>query len=145
MALTKFAEWLGLKKGIEAPKGVEATFLLKYRDLLVGTLSVRDGQWKLLECVPAWDGNWTWECFLAFLWQGTGGERLLVAVNYGPSQSQCYVRLPFADLGNGQWRFQDLIGDATYDRQGSDLQTRGLYLDMHPWQAAVFSLKAQPD
>ena len=92
---------------------------------------------------PAWDGNWTWDCFLAFAWQGTGGERLLVAVNYAPNQSQCYVRLPFADLGNKQWRLQDLLGDATYDREGNDLHARGLYLDMAPWQAAVFSLKAQ--
>ena len=60
---------------------------------------VRDGQWQLLECAPAWDGNWTWDCFLAFAWQGPDGERLLVAVNYAPNQSQCYVRLPFADLG----------------------------------------------
>ena len=44
--------------------------------------AVRDGQWQLLECVPAWEGNWTWDCFLAFAWQGPGGERLLVAVNY---------------------------------------------------------------
>ena len=22
--------------------------------------AVRDGQWRLLECAPAWDGNWTW-------------------------------------------------------------------------------------
>ena len=35
------------------------------------------------------------------------------------------------------------MGDATYDREGNDLQARGLYLDMPPWQAAVFSLKAQ--
>src|SRR5712691_5139025 len=46
MPLAKFVEWLGLKKGIEAPRGIEATFLLKYHDLLVGTLSVRDGQWS---------------------------------------------------------------------------------------------------
>jgi len=45
MPFTKFAEWLGLKNAIEAPRKVEAIFLLKYRDLLVGTLSVRDGQW----------------------------------------------------------------------------------------------------
>jgi hypothetical protein len=71
---------------------------------------VRHGQWQLLECVPAWDGNWTWECFLAFAWQGLGGERLLVTVNYAPNQSQCYVRLPFTDLGHGQWRFEDVLG-----------------------------------
>ena len=39
------------------------------------------------------------DCFIAFAWQGPGGERLLVAVNYAANQSQCYVRLPFADLG----------------------------------------------
>jgi hypothetical protein len=42
---------------------------------------VREGQWQLLECIPAWEGNWTWDCFLAFAWQGCDGERLLVAVN----------------------------------------------------------------
>ena len=36
---------------------------------------VRDGQWQLLECVPAWDGNWTWDCFVVFAWQGAGDER----------------------------------------------------------------------
>ena len=101
---------------------------------------VRRGQWQLLECVPAWDGNGTSDCFLAFTWQGPGDERLLVAVNYAPNQSQCYVRLPLADLAGGPWRLQDQIGDATYDRDGDDLQARGLYLDMRPWQAAVFSL-----
>ena len=38
---------------------------------------VRDGRWQLLECVPAWDGNWTSDCFIAFAWQGPGDERLL--------------------------------------------------------------------
>jgi glycosidase len=101
---------------------------------------VRDGQWQVLECVPAWEGNWTWDCFLAYAWQGQDGERLLVTVNYAPNQSQCYVRLPFADLGNGHWRLEDLLGDATYDREGNDLQAHGLYLDEPPWQAHVFSL-----
>jgi hypothetical protein len=101
---------------------------------------VRDGQWQLLECVPAWDGNWTWDCFLAFAWQGPGGERLLVTANYAPHQSQCYVRLPFTDLGDGQWRLEDGLGHASYNRDGNDLQARGLYLDESPWQAHVFSM-----
>ena len=87
--------------------------LERFYDRLLAVLrqpAVRDGQWQLLECAPAWDGNWTWDCFLAFAWQGAGGERLLVAVNYAPNQSQCYVRLPFADLGRPQWRLQDLMG-----------------------------------
>ena len=30
--------------------------------------AVREGQWQLFECVPAWDGNWTSDCFLAYAW-----------------------------------------------------------------------------
>ena len=47
--------------------------LQQFYDRLLAVLRqpvVRDGQWQLLECVPAWDGNWTWDCFLAFAWQG---------------------------------------------------------------------------
>ena len=101
---------------------------------------VREGQWKLLECIPAWEGNWSWDCFVAFAWQGRNGERLLVAVNYAPNQSQCYLRLPFADLRGSEWRLQDQLEETAYDRDGNDLQSRGLYLDMSPWQASVFAL-----
>jgi hypothetical protein len=101
---------------------------------------VRDGQGQLLECIPAWEGNWTWDCFLAFAWHAPRGARLLVTVNYAPNQSQCYVRLPFTDLDGGQWRLQDQMGNAIYDRDGSDLQSHGLYLDVPPWQTSVFAL-----
>jgi glycosidase len=105
---------------------------------------VRDGRWQLLECVPAWEGNWTWDCFLAFAWNGPDGERLLVAVNYAPNHSQCHVRLPFPDLAGSRWRLQDLLRSATYDREGDDLQARGLYLDVSAWQAGVFSITSLP-
>ena len=117
--------------------------LEQFYDRLLAVLRqpvVRHGQWQLLECVPAWEGNWTWDCFIAFAWNGPGGERLLVAVNYAPNHSQCYVRLPFADLGNNPWRLAEVLGDATYNREGNDLLARGLYLDVPPWQASVFSL-----
>jgi hypothetical protein len=117
--------------------------LSQFYDRLLAVLRqpvVRHGQWQLLECVPAWDGNGSWDGFLAFAWHGLDGERLLVTVNYAPHQSQCYVRLPFADLGNDRWRFEDVLGNATYDREGNDVQARGLYLDVPPWHAHVFSL-----
>jgi len=116
--------------------------LAKFYDRLLAVLRqpvVRDGQWQLLECLPAWEGNWTRDCFVAFAWAGPGGERLLVAVNYAPNQSQCYVRLPLADLAGSQWRLRNELGSDVYFRDGSDLQSRGLFLDMWPWQAAVFS------
>ena len=129
-----------LKRG---PQEVPDQTLEQFYDRLLATLRravVREGNWQLLDCTPAWEGNWTSDCFLIFAWQGLGDERLLVTVNYAPNQSQCYVRLPFADLGNDQWRLDDVIGDATYKREGRDLQARGLYLDEPPWRAHVFLL-----
>ncbi|MEI7901718.1 MAG: alpha-amylase family glycosyl hydrolase [bacterium] len=102
--------------------------------------TVRDGQWRLLECVPAWEGNWTWDCFLAYAWEGAGGERLLVTVNEAPNQSQCYVRLPFSGLTGRTVRLKDLTGPAGYERNGDDLLSHGLYLDVPPWGYHVFTL-----
>ena len=102
--------------------------------------ALRDGHWQLLECVPAWDGNWTWDCFLAFAWQGPAGDRLLVTVNHASDQSQCYVRLPFTDLFGRSLRFRDLLGSASYDRDGSDIASGGLYLDVPPWGYHVFEV-----
>ncbi|HXK11350.1 MAG TPA: alpha-amylase family glycosyl hydrolase [Vicinamibacteria bacterium] len=102
---------------------------------------VRDGRWQLLECAPAWEGNGSWDGFVAFAWDGRDGGRLVVAVNLAPRQGQCYVRLPFQDLAGRQWRLEDQVGSAAYDRGGHDLEARGLYLDEPPWQASVFSLK----
>jgi hypothetical protein len=63
---------------------------------------------------------------------------LLVAVNYSGHQSQCYVRLPFADLGGRTARLKDAMGPASYDRDGGDLGSRGLYLDLPAWGYHVF-------
>jgi hypothetical protein len=102
--------------------------------------AVRNGRWLLLPCAPAWEGNWTSDCFVAFAWQGPDDERLIVVVNYAPNQSQCYLQLPFADLCGTSWCLKDRLGDATYDRAGDELQSRGLYLDVAPWQVHAFSL-----
>ena len=119
-----------------------------FYDRLVAVLRrpvVREGDWRLLECAPAWEGNGTWDCFVAFAWQGPGDERLLVTVNFAPNHGQCYVQLPFLDLGAAQWQLEDAIGDASYERDGNDLQARGLYLDEPPWRAHVFSLTKRDD
>ena len=65
-----------------------------------------------------------------------------MAVNYAPHQSQCYVRLPFPDIGGRSWRLKDLMGPASYDRDGNDLMSGGLYLDVAPWQCHVFEMKS---
>ena len=102
---------------------------------------MRDGQWSLLECAPAWEGNWTSDGFIAFAWQGPAGRRLLVTVNYAPNQGQCYVRLPWASL-----RGTDRAAAGSDERRGvrperaTTLRARGLYLDLPPWGHHVFEV-----
>ncbi|WOD18619.1 alpha-amylase family glycosyl hydrolase [Paraburkholderia kirstenboschensis] len=100
----------------------------------------RDGDWSLLKRMPASEGNWTWDCFIAWSWQRADGERRLVAVNYAGNQSQCYVQIPFSDLGGRTVRLKDMMGSAGFDRDGEDLISRGLYLDMSPWGYHVFEI-----
>jgi glycosidase len=103
---------------------------------------VRQGTWRLCECRAAWENNPTCDNFLAFTWEGEGG-RLLATVNYGPTLGQCYVRLPFANLSGRGWRLRDLLSPAVYDREGTDLANRGLYLDVPAWGRHVFEMKAR--
>ena len=102
--------------------------------------AVRVGDWKLLPCGVAWDGNPSWDNYIAYSWQLGDKDRLIVAVNASGVYSQCFVRLPFGDLAGRQWRLEDLLGTAVYTRDGSDLQTWGLFLDEPPWKAQVFSM-----
>ena len=99
---------------------------------------VRDGEWQRLDCVAAWDGNWTSDCYLAWMWTGRAGEQRVVAVNYAANHSQCYVRLPAFAARAVQ--FRDLLGSAAFDRDGADLNARGLYLDLPPWAYHLFEL-----
>lgn len=129
---------------VRAPAEAEDEHLQLFYQRMLAVLrkdSVRNGSWRLLECVPAWDGNTSCDNFVICEWHGAGGERLLVAVNYAPSQSQCFVRWPEADVGHGIWRLHDCLSDAVYDRDGADLVARGLFLDLPAWGYHVFDLK----
>jgi hypothetical protein len=114
-----------------------------YEQLLavVRKTTVRDGEWRLLECVPAWDGNWTWDGFLACGWQ-RDTARVLVVVNYAGNQGQCYVRVPFMDLSGRDVGLTDLMNGARYERDQSDLASRGLYVDLPAWGYHVFEVEA---
>jgi hypothetical protein len=102
----------------------------------------RDGRWRLIECVPAWEWNGTWDSFLAFAWEGADAGRALVTVNYSPHDSQCFVRLPFTDLADKTIRFSDLMSPAVYDRDGNELISRGLFLNLPAWGYHVFEVES---
>ena len=76
---------------------------------------------------------------IASSWQ-SGERRLLIAVNYGPSQAQGYVGAEMSGLRGRAFTLVDLLGDARYTRTGDDLANGRLYVDMPPWAYNIFDL-----
>jgi glycosidase len=129
---------------VRAPLEPEDEGLRRFYERLLavlGTTALRDGEWRLLECAPAWEGNWTWDGFLAFGWQGEA-SRVLVVVNYAGNQGQCHVRLPYQDLGDRAVRLNDLMSGTHYERAGRDLSSRGLYVDLPSCGFHVFEVES---
>ncbi len=117
-----------------------------YKQLLTALRqpAVRDGNWQLVECRPAWNGNPTHECFIAFAWEKSPAERVIAATNFSDHQSQTKLRLPFNTEPNKTYRFQDLISNASYDWLGAELSTSGLFVDLPAWGSHVFSMTTLP-
>ena len=100
----------------------------------------RCGNWRLLECKPAWDGNWTWDSMIACAWHDGTDGLYAVVINYASHDSQCYLPLPLDGLRGASWKLQDMMSEAVYHRDRDSMISPGLYLDMPPWGYHVFRL-----
>jgi hypothetical protein len=64
-------------------------------------------------------------------------------VNYSDHWSQCFIEAPVTHeeaWGQRGFVFQDLLRGSTYERDTTDLLTRGLYLDVEGWGCHVFDV-----
>ena len=126
---------------VRAPKEPVNEVLAMFYDRLLSVLQkpvLRDGDWSLIECRPAWDGNWTHDCFIAFSWETSIDQRLIVIVNFADHQSQTRVQFPFESFSSDAVAFQELIGQSEYKYSIIDLKANGLFVDLPPWGIHVF-------
>jgi hypothetical protein len=77
---------------------------------------------------------------VAFSWV-EGEDSFLIVVNYGPNQGQCYVGLDDAILVEQRLALSDLLSDERYERDGTELASRGLYVDMPAYGRHIFALE----
>jgi hypothetical protein len=116
-----------------------------FYDRLLSTIrsgGFRDGAWSLIPPQPAWDGNPTWNDFVASAWHADGGADHVIVVNYSDHQAQCRLRLPFSGLATRRWRLVDALGSEVYERDGGELNDPGLYIDLAAGHYNVFRLEA---
>ncbi|HEX2869434.1 MAG TPA: alpha-amylase family glycosyl hydrolase [Ignavibacteriales bacterium] len=96
----------------------------------------QEGEWKLLDVLPAWSDNDSYKNLLSWQWT-LGEEKRLVIVNFSEVHSQCRIKL---DVRGYEDHFEvtDLLHDMEYWRSAEEVFHTGLFIDLNPWQCHVF-------
>jgi glycosidase len=97
-----------------------------------------EGEWTLCDR-SGWADNSSFQNLVAWCWR-QGNERFLIVVNLSNSPAQAQVRIPWENLRNKSWRLEDALSNATYVRDGNEMNSPGLYVDLGPWNYHFFQL-----
>lgn len=111
-----------------------------YRKLLtmIKRVAFREGEWKLCERT-GWPGHSSHQNIVAWCWR-KGEDRHLIVVNFSDSGSQGHVLVPWDDVSGQSWRLTEAFTGEVYERDGNELRTPGLYVDLQPWGFHVLSV-----
>jgi hypothetical protein len=114
-----------------------------YRRLVAAVAGphVRSGTWQLLEAA-GWPDNGSCRNLLAWSWSGDDGDgRHIVVVNLSGLPSQGRIPLGLAELAGHRWQLADLLDGRVFERDGDELASTGLYVDLPPWGCHLLALR----
>jgi hypothetical protein len=113
-----------------------------YRRLLAAVADhhVRSGEWRLLDCT-GWPDNQSCRDLLAWSWSGNGDGRRLAVINLSGQPAQAVIRLGWPDVAGRTWRLADLLQEQVFKRDGDELASSGLYVDLPPWHSHLLALE----
>jgi hypothetical protein len=95
-----------------------------------------DGEWRLCER-SGWPDNTSFQNLIAWSWM-KDGERDLIVINLSDSSAQTRIQIPWNDIGEGTWQLEDPLSGVIYERDGDELRSQGLYVDLGPWNYHFF-------
>ena len=93
---------------------------------------LRGSEWQLCERT-GWPDNSSYLNLVAWCWS-QDEVRYVVIVNLSEYPSQARVQLPWNDLAGRAWQLKDVLSGALFERDGSELQLQGLYVDLPAWR-----------
>ena len=96
----------------------------------------RDGEWGLCER-NGWPDNPSFQNLVAWCWVKDDDRRLIV-VNLSDSSVQARVRVPWTEVRGQRWHLADSLSNESYDRDGDEMLSPGLYVEMGPWNFYFF-------
>jgi len=97
----------------------------------------REGEWHLLETLPAWEKDTTFPNILAWLWTYQSETRL-VAVNYSDAIATCRIKLKI-ETNEKEFVLTDLLHDQSYIRSVEEVGGIGLYIELKAYQSHIFA------
>jgi Alpha amylase, catalytic domain len=103
----------------------------------IADADLRDGDWHLCE-TEGWPDNDSHRRLVSWCWS-TPQSRHLVVVNLSDVAAEARVRLPWGDLADRNWALADRLDGRRFDRDGSQLQSEGLYVELAPWACHFLS------
>jgi hypothetical protein len=90
----------------------------------------REGQWSLCDR-RGWPDNPSYQSLVAWNWV-KGDERYLIVVNLSDGEVQARVQVPWAGE-SARWNLTDAQSGATYERDGNEMSSPGMYVELRPW------------
>jgi Alpha amylase, catalytic domain len=93
---------------------------------------LREGAWQLCERT-GWPDNSSSLNLEAWCWE-QGRVHYVVVVNLSEYRSQGRVQMPWNDLSGRTWHLTDVLSGETFERDGNEMQSAGLYVDLPAWR-----------
>jgi hypothetical protein len=100
--------------------------------------ALRKGVWRPLTA-SGWPDNQTCQHLLAWSWEGPQGRHVVI-INFSAHPAQGQVALPWSDLAGQRWLLRDLVAERTFDRDGPELISPGLFVSLDAWDFHLFAL-----
>ena len=96
----------------------------------------REGDWTLCNRT-GWPDNWSFQNLVSWTWV-YNDERYLIVVNLSDVPAQGLLQVHWNDAGNRKWQLKDVMSGAAYERQGGEMLSPGLYVELGPWEYHFF-------
>jgi hypothetical protein len=128
--------FLGRRPPERANEGLRS-FYRKLLPILADPL-VHKGEWSLCDR-SGWPDNASYLNVLAWDWVN-GDKRCLIVVNLSDSPAQARVQVRWPMIRSKTWKLIDVLSNVTYERNGDEMFSPGLYLELGPWGYNCFRM-----
>ncbi len=132
---------LPVQLGREPAEKVSQSIESFYSKLLsiTGKNIFSQGEWTMIEPLPAANDNSTFENLLSWQWE-LDGDLIVVVINFSDITSQCRLKLQINTSSN-EIKLNDLLNNVEYNRSLPEIRTSGLFIELKSYHSHIFEVK----